>query len=224
MTRRINGLIAFLMAFFLVLLIAPVIAYGTPPNKKAPDPSAIATSTSEAISASKSISAAEALANATGGTATLHNNSKVLSVSGSGMEIRDCIATHALLFGLWQGTHINALCEAANMNANGQYLAAAKMKCSTKKFKKVYGNNCIKAVILSAPPVVIIESEDDDEDDDRYEALYARLSEMEAERVQDKAKAEKASKRAYAKAVRAEEQEQQTAKQDLETYREIISE
>lgn len=178
----------------------------------------------DAISDASSLSTASSLsdATATGGTSTLHNNSKVLSVSGSGMEIRDCIATHALLFGLWQGTHVNKPCIAARMNLAGRWQQAAELQCSMWSFKRAYGRGqkCIDAIIWTTP--IAYDSpppEDDDEDDERYEALYARLSEMEAERVQDKAMAQKAAKRAnltVQRAINEKKQEDEVLRQLLE--------
>ena len=77
------------------------------------------------------------------------DKSYVLGLGGGDMEINDCLATHSLLFGIWQGTHVNAMCEAARMDNRGDYQAAAEMRCSTKKYKKVYGKGqaCVDAII-----------------------------------------------------------------------------
>lgn len=156
-----------------------------------------------------STSDASALANAlatggeaTGGVGSATVNSKVLSVSGSGMEIRDCIATHAILFGLWQGTHVNKPCIADNMDARGQYDAAAKLRCSMWSYKRIYGRGqkCIDAIIVSAPdlgtepdpepelePVVPPDEEEEEEEDaatiHAYVDINARLDAMDAARA-----------------------------------------
>lgn len=123
-----------------------------------------------------------------------------ISVGGGDMEIADSLATHSILFGLWQGTHTNPYTEADKLEARGNYKAAAEMRCSTKKYKKVYGKDCIDSVItipVEVPRETSVE-------DPRLDALYARISEMEVERVQDKANTEKAVKSAEAQAQRAD--------------------
>lgn len=81
------------------------------------------------------------------------NKTRALALSGADMEINDCLATYSALFGIWQSTKVNPMCEAARFNAQGQYQAAAEMKCSTWKYRRVYGKGqaCIDAVILTIP-------------------------------------------------------------------------
>jgi len=113
-------------------------------------------------------------------------------LSGGDMDINDCLATHSILFGLWQGTHVNKLCEADRLNRDGRYQAAAEMKCSVRSVRKVYGARCVEAVKLSAPPPPLpppVPSEEDDEEewhdeqmqmqqeyDERIERIEARLN------------------------------------------------
>ncbi len=96
-----------------------------------------------------------------------------IGVSGGDMDIDDCLATHSILFGLWQGTHINTMCEAARMDRDGNYLSAAEMRCSTYKYRKVYGKGqaCIDAVIRVAPPrieEIMVGSINNEDEDERY--------------------------------------------------------
>ncbi len=122
------------------------------------------------------------------------DSSKVYALSGGDMDIDDCLATYSVAFGLFQGTNINRLCEAERLNAQGKYQAAAEMKCSLFRFKRIYGKGqkCIDAVIYTEPTVITPQTP---EDDARIEALYALVSDLQAERVQDKAEAEKAAQR-----------------------------
>lgn len=131
------------------------------------------------------------------------DSSKVYALSGGDMDIDDCLATYSVVFGLFQGTNINRLCEAERLNAQGKYQAAAEMKCSLFRFKRIYGKGqkCIDAVIYIEPTVITPQTP---EDDARIEALYARISKMEAQRTADTSKAEKAAQRADAAAVRAD--------------------
>ena len=86
-------------------------------------------------------------------TITDSDKAYVFGLGGGDMDINDCLATHSLLFGIWQGTHVNAMCEAARMDNRGDYQAAAEMRCSTKKYKQVYGKGqaCVDAVIYVPP-------------------------------------------------------------------------
>lgn len=105
-----------------------------------------------------------------------HN--KNISVSGSGMEIRDCIATHSILFGLWQGTHVNKSCEAERLNRDGLYQAAAEMKCSIRGVRGAYPKGkCIEMVKLSAPPAPLppVVEDDDDEEEWREEQMAMQI-------------------------------------------------
>lgn len=193
-------IIPILIMVLLLLTMAPLWASGSSGGDGG-NADATANANANSNSTSEAISAASALSTGGASSAVVNSSTRAYSVSGSDMAIRDCLATHAVLFGLWQGTHINALCEAAGMNADGKYLAAAKMKCSIKHFRKVYGKGqkCIDSVILSAPPeqIVMLTPPDDDGDDDgdddrdvRYMVLEERLNAMDADRVRmDKARA-----------------------------------
>ena len=103
-------------------------------------------------------------------TGSTYSGSRAYGLSGGDMDINDCLATHSVLFGLWQGTHVNKLCEADRLNRDGKYKAAAEMKCSVRAVRKVYGRGrCVEAVMLIAPPpppsppVVSVEDDDDEE-------------------------------------------------------------
>jgi len=126
-----------------------------------------------------------------------------IAVGGSDMEIADSLATHSILFGLWQGTHTNPYTEADKLEANGKYEAAAKMRCSTKKYRKVYGKgqDCIDAVIYVEPDV----PRETSQDKERLDALYARMAAYEDEYIQRVEKAEKVAQKANATAIRAEQ-------------------
>lgn len=136
-----------------------------------------------------------------------------VGLSGSDMDINDCLATHSILFGLWQGTHTNPYCEAARMDRDGNYLAAAELRCSTRKYEKVYGKGqeCINAVIRSAPveatEVLVGQVPDDDA---RYDELLERLNKYENERQQ--------ANRSYTAQQQVQQQQYEEIKQ-IETAR-----
>jgi hypothetical protein len=101
---------------------------------------------------------------------TTVKGSKAFALSGGDMDIADCLSTYNVLFGLWQSTKMNKLCEAERLNQQGRYLEAAQMKCSIWGYRRVYGGRkeCIGAVmwvyiepidpepiVTSAPPQII---------------------------------------------------------------------
>jgi len=139
-------------------------------------------------------------------------DTRAFSLSGADMDIDDSLATHSILFGLWQGTHLNPFAEAQVLDAQGKHRAAAEMRCSTHGYKKVYGKvNCIESVIYT-PPV----ETPPEEPDDRYEAVYARLMDLEAQRAIDVANTQKATQRANATAQRVERAEDEMLRQLIE--------
>ena len=140
-------------------------------------------------------------------TITDSDKAYVFGLGGGDMDINDCLATHSLLFGIWQGTHVNAMCEAVRMDNRGDYQAAAEMRCSTKKYKKVYGKGqaCVDAVIY-VPPNEPDQAAPTDEPidyvvqqkyDDRIAALEELFNEQEARAAN--ASAQKHADKAYAK-------------------------
>jgi hypothetical protein len=92
------------------------------------------------------------------------DSSRAFGLSGGDMDINDCLATHSVLFGFWQGTHVNKLCEAERLNREGRYQSAAEMKCSVRGIRRVYGDDCIDSVILTAPSEVVEVHLEDEED------------------------------------------------------------
>jgi len=118
---------------------------------------------------------------ASNSTTNTIQGSRAYAVSGGDMDINDCLATYGVGFGLWQGTHINALCEAERMNAQGNFLGAAKMKCSLSKFKRVFGRGqkCIDAVIVTGIFLIPAEQADHNlEEDAEYHEQIAEQKQI----------------------------------------------
>lgn len=87
-----------------------------------------------------------------GGTYNV-SGSRAYGLSGGDMDINDCLATHSVLFGLWQSTHVNKLCVADQLNRDGQFRASAEMRCSVRAIRKVYPKGqCVESVMISAQP------------------------------------------------------------------------
>lgn len=87
------------------------------------------------------------------------DSTRLFSVGGSDMEISGCLATFSWLFGVRQFTKVvpdcEALQEAARLDKEGQHLAAAKMRCGTKLYRKRFGNGkaCTDVVELTGGPL-----------------------------------------------------------------------
>jgi len=141
------------------------------------------------------------------------DNSNIASISGSrsygvsqalgDVDINDCLASTQwgipVIFAK-QTVQENPWCMANSLDAMGAHEAAAKVRCTTKTIKAIYPDpvECEKAVMFHVEPPD--EPKSVDRDDENYKRLYARITGLEAERVQDKAKAEKAAKRVNAMA------------------------
>ncbi len=161
--RKIDLYIVIMALVALLCVVAsPIFANG---NKDAGDID-VSTNVTTDVAASASV---------TGDTA-LSTSTKAYSVSGSDMEIADCMATHAILFGLWQGTHINKLCLAAQLDNLGEHEEAAMMRCSMRKVRKVYGDteDCVAALQIETA-----------DDLPNFNEIYNRAAKMIEEEEQD---------------------------------------
>ena len=116
------------------------------------------------------------------------DSTKVYSLGGSDMEFNDCLATHSVLFGLWQSTHTNPYCEADKMDARGDHQGAAEMRCSTRKYRKVYGKDCVDAVIYVPETEVSYVDEWADDWEDMYTAQQQEIEMVQEELASMKAR------------------------------------
>ena len=125
-------------------------------------------------------------------TSVTGSTTKAFSVGGGDMDINQCLATHSVLFGLWQGTHLNVMCVADGLDARGEHREAAEMRCSVRRFRKVYGDNCVEDTMFkSTPPppavptsgpleeVIIVQQAALEEHEEEYESLENRLARIE---------------------------------------------
>lgn len=104
------------------------------------------------------------------------DTTKILSVGGADMEISDCVATYSILFGIWQDIKTNKLGCANQLQREGKYEAAAKMRCSVRGFRKPYGTReeCEEAVITRVPE----PDEPSPDQEARYQAMEKALADM----------------------------------------------
>jgi len=155
----------------------------------------------------------------TGGDNTASNSASISGGRSYGLglgdvDINDCLYSWSFIV---QGVGLNKWCASERMDAMGLHDSAAQMRCNIRQVKKLYKNReqCIQSQtiteVLQVEPAK--ESVDTDEDDDRYEAVYARLMDLEAQRTTDADSAQKAVARvqraadeASARAQRAESQ------------------
>ncbi len=159
----------------------------------------------------------------TGGNLTGGDN--VASISGGrsygvsqslgDVDINDCLASTQwgipVIFAK-QKVEENPWCQSIYLDVIGAHEAAAKVRCTTDTLKAVYPieNECIVAVV-ARPSVVVVpvtSDESESDEDDRVDVLYALFSDLEAQRNEDKAEAEKAAQRANARAQRAQRVQQ----------------
>jgi len=87
---------------------------------------------------------------------TVSHASRSLGVGGSDMVINDGYRTWSALFGLAQGTQVNPLALARDLAIEGNYEAAATLRCKPRAVRSAFGGreNCITA--LSLPPAVAV--------------------------------------------------------------------
>lgn len=125
-----------------------------------------------------------------GGDNTAENSaliggSRSLSLGGSDMDIRNGYRSYSYLFGLIQETKANPLEVARQLQAEGNYEAAAYLRCQPWGIHRAYGGkeNCIK--ILSVPvsvqsipePEAVVDSDDEDEHEE-YEQQFAMFQQQ----------------------------------------------
>lgn len=103
-------------------------------------------------------------------TETIVKGNRGISVSGSDMEINECVSSFSWLFGIVQEVRTNPLCVAKQLEAEGKYKAAAELRCSVRRVRTAYGSmeKCIDAVIFIPPPEPEPVPVNNDEVDERY--------------------------------------------------------
>lgn len=138
-----------------LLLLLPMLALASDDDRGGGDATATSSSTSGA-------DAAASVVTGDVDASTVISGGRAYALSGGDMDINQCIATHSVLFGMWQGTHLNAICVADVLDANGKHKEAAEMRCSVKRFRKVYGTEyeCVRDtqfIPLPPPPAPVMK-------------------------------------------------------------------
>lgn len=97
-----------------------------------------------------------------------------IGVSGSDMDINDCLATESWIFGLYQRTKPNYLCMADKAQARGELTRAAEFRCIYWGVRRAQGgkDECIERLTYDNPPALEVMvgqvPDTDEDDDDRY--------------------------------------------------------
>lgn len=135
------------------------------------------------------------------------DKSYILGLGSSDMEIGDCLATYSFLFGIWQNVKVNPLCEADKMDAQGNHRGAAEMRCSTHKYKKVYGKDCIDAVIYipNNPEPQLSDEQTEYVAKEEYEDRIAALEELFDKQETDNQRQQRVQQQQYQKIQHAED-------------------
>jgi hypothetical protein len=109
------------------------------------------------------------------------NTSKALGLSGGDVDIAQCYRSYSYLI-IWQDTKPNPLCLAQQLMAEGNYEAAATLRCRPRTVWQAFGSRaaCVEALarapITNETPVAAESVDDDDEDyHEEQEELYADL-------------------------------------------------
>lgn len=120
---------------------------------------------------------------------------------------------------------LNKWCAADSLDSKGMYKAAAMLRCSIKEVSKVLGSTCIDALTVHADEVTSVpmtdEGDSDDDENERYELLYARLIDLEAQGMAEAERAEKAARRANTAAQRANKAETDRKQYAQDLYEEL---
>lgn len=167
----------------------------------------------------------------TGGDNTATNTA---SISGSrsygvglgsiDVDIAQCLGSEStgIVVIQWQRLKENPWCMADTLDAKGLHEAAAKVRCSIDFYAKIFADNqeCM-ALSRASIPVGHVEQPEAVEDNDEHDALYARLSALEADRLADAQRAEKAAQRANAAAERARKAETERKEYAQRIYEEL---
>jgi hypothetical protein len=113
---------------------------------------------------------------------------RAYALGGSDMDINDCLATFSYVFGIIQDVRTNPFCFAMQLDSIGKHREAAEMRCSVRRVKKIFKDDCVES--MTAKPTVIVPQTP--QDDTRIAALYARMTAYEERTVKAEAEAKTA--------------------------------
>ncbi len=173
--KRVSVFLICLIAFFIIMLVAPAWAGGD----------RITQSNDQNLQTTGNVN--------TGG-----NNAYGFGRSSFDVDLNQCMGSTSwdtILVGR-QKLVLNKWCAAESFDARGLHLMAAIMRCDIPEIAKHFTDGCIEANTMrpvhpEPPPMADV----DDGEDERIDSLYARLSDLEAQRQSDADKVQKAAQR-----------------------------
>ena len=127
-----------------------------------------------------------------GGDTAVSHSSRALGLSGGDVDIAQWYRSYSY-FIVYQDTKPNPLCIAQQLMAEGNYEAAAVLRCQPRTIWRPFGSKDACIAALSKAPVAVAEPEpviDDDEDEyheeqqELYADLLAKIEDLEQRPVQ----------------------------------------
>ncbi len=102
------------------------------------------------------------------------------------VDIAQCMYTKGTP--VYQWGKYNKWCMADSLDSRGLHEAAAKLRCDVKEYRKIFesADECLKLSLMKTFHVepMVEPAKDDDEDAHELEAVYARISDLEAKATQ----------------------------------------
>ena len=117
-------------------------------------------------------------------SSVVSSSDRAFGIGGGDIDINDGYRSYSYLFGLVQETRSNPLEVARQLMAEGNYEAAAYLRCQPWGIYRAYGgkNECI-AMLSKVPAVIVVPDvvDDFDEDEDEYREMQQAYEENLAE-------------------------------------------
>lgn len=172
----------------------------------------------------------------TGGDNTATNSASIAGSRSYGfgygmgdVDLNQCMGSTqwGTILGGKQKLILNKWCAAESYDARGLHVMASLLRCDIEDIRKHFATDqgCIDANTMKSIDkdlsISINQEEIDDIHEEDISALYARLSDLEAQRTADTTKAEKAANRANAAAQRANQAESDRKEYAQEMLKEL---
>lgn len=125
---------------------------------------------------------------------SVRDTSRAVGLAGGDVDINDCYRSWSVI--VYQGSMVNKLCLAQQLVLEGNYQAAAELRCSVKSVRRAFGGGekCVFALSVPPPepvtsselPLVEDHFEEEEEYHEEQQELYAdleaKIQNLEAER------------------------------------------
>ena len=118
-------------------------------------------------------------------TGSVNYSSRAWGLGGSDVDINDGYRSYSYVFGLVQDTKVNPVAVARDLMREGNYEAAAQLRCTARGVWKAFGSKDACYAALSVPPAGVAEEGihrdlDEEHEEQQYQiaVLQSQLSEM----------------------------------------------